>query len=78
MSKQDWVVDTQIRRFRRCFPDTELRDEMQEIVEHAMRIGNLTAARDWSFTAGLIAAMRFAEMAMKWHDEALNETHPTT
>jgi hypothetical protein len=58
-----WWNAHAMRRFRQLF-EPDMRDEMQAIVEQAMRIGSLTAEKPWSVVAGLAEALRLARSAM--------------
>lgn len=66
MTKGQWAKKYAMIRFRRCFPpkDKALRDEMQAILEQAMRIGNLTAEQPWSVIGAHVAALRLAKAEM--------------
>ncbi len=66
MTKGQWAKKYAMIRFRRCFPpkDKALRDEMQAILEQAMRIGNLTADKPWSVIGAHVAALRLAKAEM--------------
>jgi hypothetical protein len=58
-----WWNTHAMRRFRLLFPP-DVRDEMQAIVEQAMRIGTLTSEAPWNVVAGHIEALRLARSAM--------------